>query len=264
MDAATLIRALVEDDHIPEDDEDMSTKDFVMQHGLALRNELTGGDWKSKALFELGQHNGDEDTTYDPDKEGISSEEKCYAVSDGNEYTIYKDDDTLEQEAMDRVTSDLQESPEIFNQSYFVDHVDSDKLRRELQSDVESMVSDTYSDDDEWVDALIENGDLERSDFFDEYDDRMPVSDEATSKFELAKERWVEKRVEDTLADPVAYLSEFYSQAELPKKLIEMGVIDIYSFAKFCIRTDGAVHFLNSYDEEEIDLPCGAVAIRTQ
>jgi len=62
--------------------------------------------------------------------------------------------------------------------------------------------------------------------------------------------------------DPLGYFEEIFGDdiSQYPKNLLQ---IDTKEAAEDAVNTFGVAHFLDNYDNEEIDLPSGAVAFGT-
>ncbi len=251
------------------DDDDMPTKDFVTKYDLGLRNEITGGDWRKGAVFYLSQNLGEEVEEH----ESLTGENEAdYDVlhvrtGGGEEYMLYKNDDKLEELALQRVTDDLRNEPGNFTQDWLMHFVDKDKLRATLKDDEENSVRDMYSDDDEWLSEMLDNGKLEEENFQDADGDRVSydtLDRERQRLVDDAKEAWIEEMVAERLDDPMQYLEDIYGdEGEVAKKVLEWGCIDIEAAAKSAVATDGAAHFMNSYDGNQIELEGGALALRS-
>ena len=104
-------------------------------------------------------------------------------MDDGTEYLVFKDWDHAENEAIEHVRTDLEESPEIFNQDWLESHISiSDTDRHFLASDEQ----DSYlSDVDQ--DSIIERAGAE--DEIQEVEDKY---DNLTEKIEEDIEIWEE------------------------------------------------------------------------
>ena len=160
-------------------------------------------------------------------------------------YVVARDDDAVEELAIAVVTQDLESEPELFNQNFLESHINTDRLRRDLQSDTESSNYDDFSemDDDDLIREAERYGvDVE---IYTLEDGSMEPADSDGLAETLAA-----KKTEEDLKDPIAYLQEIYGDAEGIKQAIQIAGIDIESAAKEAVNDDGAGHFLSSYDGE--------------
>lgn len=157
------------------------------------------------------------------------------------EWCVVADEDQERELALAIVKQDLEESPENFNQDFIESHIDINRLRRDLESDVQSMREDDLREmdaEDFWkeyeragFDAPEENEDGERED----------PDDSAIG--ELA-----EQQTEEMLKDPMDYLADIYGREDAVKEAIRIAGIDIDAAAEDAVDTDGPAHFLGTYD----------------
>jgi len=156
---------------------------------------------------------------------------------------------TLSEEDADKiavatVTQDLKDEPGIFSESFLQQHIDKDKLREwVLDAERESdYARELAKDEPDRFWKLVEQvgGDVPDP---DEDGDTPEPDDEIVSFVTEALAR-------DRASDPMAYLSEFYTDDEVMAKAIEIAGIDIEAAAEAAVRDDGAGHFLSSYDGE--------------
>jgi hypothetical protein len=169
-------------------------------------------------------------------------------IRGGNkEWVVVANSDVERDLALAIVKQDLEHEPEIFNQDFIERHIDTDRLRRDLESDVVSMRIDDLTDmadrrpDDFWreyenagFDAPEENEDGER---------REP---EGTEVEELAQHQ-----ADEELKDPMRYLEDVYGREDAVKQAIEIAGIDVDAAAEDAVDTDGPGHFLSSYETHE-------------
>lgn len=179
------------------------------------------------------------------------------------EWNVVADSDQERELAIEIVKQDLDQEPEIFNQDFIESHIDTDRLRRDLESDVLNMNIETLEDRDadefwrEWEqwgldlpeDVYEEDEDEEDPD--EHGDARDPTSSEVE---ELAG-----KQTEDQLKDPMEYLEDIYGKEDAVKQAIRIAGIDIDAAAEDAVDTDGAGHFLSSYDGETHETDGGLV-----
>lgn len=196
--------------------------------------------------------------------------------ADGGEYSIVETYDIAERVAKERVLEDLDNEPEIFTQSWlqqFMTVSDTDRriiageeaYHRLEDMDEEEIVKEADRED-EW-DEIQEKE--------DELDDEADDYDSELKKIEKEREILVkESRVEveskiydewyDGLEDPVRFLCDeqgLYSREELFKQ--SFISLDKEDAADDAINTDGAGHFLSSYDGELNETESGFAYWRT-
>jgi hypothetical protein len=170
----------------------------------------------------------------------------------GKEWNVVADEDQERELALAVVKQDLEESPENFNQDFIERHVDMDRLRRDLESDLQSQNEETLRDmrDSEfWREWEREGFDAPEED--DDGDVPSPDEDQIA---ELA-----ERQTEEQLKDPMSYLEDIYGREDAVKKAIEIAGIDIDAAAEDAVDTDGAAHFLSSYDSNSYTTKGGLV-----
>jgi hypothetical protein len=179
-----------------------------------------------------------------------------YRIGEGRrEYMVVEDSDQMRALALAVVKQDLDQEPEIFTQSWLEGHIDTDRLRSDLESDVLNNNIDSLNEmdpDDFWreyerqgFEAPEENEDGER-----------PEPDQSEIG-ELA-----EKQTDEELRDPMAYLEDIYGK-DAVKQAIEIAGIDINAAAEDAVDTDGAEHFLAHYDGNSYETKSGLVYWRT-
>ena len=168
------------------------------------------------------------------------------------EWYVVADSDQEEALAIEIVKQDLESEPEIFNQDFIESHIDTDRLRRDLESDVMDMNIETLesrSADEFWREAEGWGMDVP------EEDENGELPEPEHSDIETL----AEKQTEDRLKDPMSYLEDIYGREDAVKKAIEIAGIDIDAAAQDAVDTDGAGHFLSSYDGSTYETDAGLV-----
>lgn len=141
-------------------------------------------------------------------------------------------------------------APEIFNQNFIERHVNRDKLRRELRSDVIGMR----------IEDLTDMAERRPDDFWREYERDgfdAPEEDEDGERPEPESseiEELAEHQTDEQLRDPMEYLEEIYGE-DAAKKVIEIAGIDINAAAEDAVDTDGPEHFVARYDGSSYTTP---------
>lgn len=200
------------------------------------------------------------------------------------EYYVVENEEAAHDEAIARVKQDLENEPEIFNQSFIESHIDKEKLRTALESDVQNSNEERLRDErprDFWREAesygvtpkYVATGndadgrDIALGTFDDESDadeaagnwiDEKKESDpenadaystevEASDPSDSDIETVAEAMTAAELKDPMEYLEGIYGD-EAAKQAIEIAGIDIDAAADEAVGADGEGHFLSTYD----------------
>lgn len=192
------------------------------------------------------------------DRSGFSVQAYEIMIKGGKqkEWKVVASEDDERELALEIVKQDLDESPENFNQDFIEQHIDMDRLRRDLESDVQSGNEERLRDErpnDFWkeyeragFDAPEEDEDGEREDPDDSHIEELAQS-----------------ITDEELKDPMSYLDDIYGKEDAVKKAIEIAGIDIDAAAEDAVDTDGPAHFLSSYDGNSYTTKGGLVYWRT-
>jgi len=219
-----------------------------------------------------------------------------YGRREDREYYVVENDDAAEEEALARVKQDLENEPEIFNQSFIESHIDTERLRRDLESDVQNMREEDLRDmsaRDFWREAegtgvepkyVVTGNDPSGTDHnigeFSDEDDaeeagRKWVEDhkaadpdpdnadgydfdvESADPSDSDIETVAEAQAQAQLKDPMQYLEDIYGKEDAVKQAIKIAGIDIDAAAHEAVNVDGAGHFLASYDGDLRESPNG-------
>lgn len=171
---------------------------------------------------------------------------EVYRVELGQkEYMVVEGEEEADDLALAIVKQDLEEDPELFVPSFIEGHINIERLRRDLESDVQSGNYDYYNDQDD--DDLISEGTCQGYDTESYMKENDEGDMEITDRDGLV-EALSEAKTKEELKDPVAYLQEISGDEEGIKQAIEIGGIDIDAAAKEAVSVDGAGHFLSHYD----------------
>lgn len=218
-----------------------------------------------------------------------------YGHNEDREYYVVENDEAAEEEALARVKQDLENEPEIFNQSFIESHIDTERLRRDLESDVQNMreedlremsardfwreaegtgvapkfrvtgTSETtgtetniglFDDESDADDAAQKWVDQQQTDFPETPDD-FSADVEAEDPSDSDIETVAEEQAKAQLRDPMQYLEDIYGKEEAVKQAIQIAGIDVDAAAQDAVNTDGAGHFLASYDGDLRESPNG-------
>lgn len=217
------------------------------------RNQTVDFDDEEAVLAEVAKalKEDPEECSIEEDR-GLTSfgEGTVYRVECGRtEYCVVEDNDAAYALAKASVTQDLESEPENFDKNFLEGHINKDRLRRDLRSDVEEMIRDdlrNMSDREFWrtadryIDVPEEDDDGDMPDVDDYLDD---VADA------MAAER---------LKDPMEYLEEIYGD-EAAAQAIKIAGFDIDAAAEDAVDTDGWQHFLARYDGNSDETKSGFV-----
>src|SRR6266567_4029574 len=127
-----------------------------------------------------------------------------YQISAGKrEWLVAESDDAAHALALEVVKQDLEHEPEIFSKDFLESHIDKDRLRRELDSDVREMAEEDL-------------GDMRDREFWRTAERYIDVPEEDDDGDMPAPEDYIddvaEKMTEERLKDPMDYLSDIYGE----------------------------------------------------
>ena len=172
------------------------------------------------------------------------------------EWNVVENEDQEIELATAIVKQDLEESPENFEPNFIESHINTDRLRRDLEIDVQNGNEERLRDerpDDFWREYERAGFDAPEE---DEDGDRPDPDDSQIE--ELATQQ-----TEEELRDPMQYLEGIYGREDAVKQAIQIAGIDIDAAADEAVSTDGAAHFLSSYDGNSYTTKNGLVYWRT-
>ena len=205
---------------------------------------------------------------------------RAYTISEGRhtEYIVMENEDEFETAAREGVESDLRDEPGNFNQNFIESHINIDRLRDELHSDVSESNFESLQDEaerhpmkflaDHNIDIpspsekqLRDHAELESSDekSADEIYAELLEKDPEDQWDAIGEEPEVSdsdiRAAADDLAssqlqDPMEYLADIYGRQDAAKKAVEIAGIDVEKAADEAVSTDGAAHFMCNYDGE--------------
>ena len=244
-------------------------------------------DSVKKAMAEALEVDVDELTIKESHLSGFGV--PTYQIDHGRkEYYTVENEDEARTLAVAIVKQDLEHDPEIFNQSFIESHIDLDRLRRDLMSDVENMRYEDLSEDAKRKpEQFIKDNGLDWPEPSEEEmrDYAEQMSDEENSATAIykklkslgdAEDRWIEmsdspkipdseieslasSQAEEQLRDPMQYLEDIYGREDAVKQAIKIAGIDVDAAAEEAVSTDGEGHFLSSYDGNTETGPGGIV-----
>jgi hypothetical protein len=192
------------------------------------------------------------------DRSGFSVQAYEVTIRGGSrkEWKVVENEDAERELALEIVKQDLDDQPEIFEPNFIESHINIDRLRRDLHSDVQ------YGNEERLRDERVD-------DFWDEYEREgfeAPEEDEDGERPEPDDsqiEELAERQTEEQLKDPMAYLEDIYGREDAVKQAIKIAGIDLDAAAEDAVDSDGPAHFLSSYDGQSYTTDGGLVYWRT-
>jgi hypothetical protein len=228
------------------------------------KNKFAGGGgvgWNENALEELQEFEGDDEiqiTTH--------SGNLFYASNDNAEYIVFKSYDDAYDYAYQMVNQDLVDNPEYFNQNWLSNFVDIDGAKYYLTevydewnysyaNDIKMESDSKYSN--RLISEMVDAGLM---------DDEDAESEDAESTAISLMDDFVEYLTNSQIDEGrggLDYYENNFGQEQTMQMIIENNLIDIDEATEGAISEDGVAHFISSYDGNEIELPSGYYAYRT-
>jgi hypothetical protein len=172
------------------------------------------------------------------------------SISGGSkEWSVVEDYDQQHALAIELVKQDLEEDPSMFNKDFIEQHINIDRLKRDLEPDLRNNNEESLRD-------------MRDRDFWREAERYIDVPEEDEDGEMPDPEDYVEevadKMTEEQLKDPMAYLEDLYGD-DAAKQAIEIAGIDVDAAAEDAVDTDGEAHFLARYDSNDYHTKSGLV-----
>ena len=228
------------------------------------KNKFAGGGgigWNENALEELQEFEGDDEiqiTTH--------SGNLFYASNDNAEYIVFKSYDDAYDYAYQMVNQDLVDNPDYFNQDWLFNFVDIDGAKSFLSAvyyewnysyanDIKMESDSKYSN--RLISEMVDAGLM---------DDEDAESEDAESTAISLMDDFVEYLTNSQIDEGrggLDYYENNFGQEQTMQMIIENNLIDIDEATEGAIDEDGVAHFISSYDGNEIELPSGYYAYRT-
>jgi hypothetical protein len=226
---------------------------------MARKTEIDFGD-EEAVLAEIAH-----ELDIDPDDLSIEEASGMGGFGTGTVYEIstsggrkswqvVENYDQMEELATEIVKQDLEEDPSMFEKNFIESHINMDRLRRDLESDVQNMNEESLRDmrDSEfWRTAERFGVDKPEEEEDDDGDTEEPDMDDFV-------EEVAEAMTKEQLRDPMQYLEDIYGD-DAAAKAIEIAGIDINAAAEDAVSTDGPEHFVARYDGNSHTTPSGLV-----
>lgn len=184
-----------------------------------------------------------------------------YQITCGrDEHQIAKDHDSMRDLAIAIVKQDLNDEPEIFNQGWLENHIDTDKLRRELETDLHDS---NYSYASEiGVQRFWEEASSRGLDFPDDVQAALDAGNDPRDPNASELDAFADDMTNDRLKDPMSYLRDIYGN-DATKEAIRIAGIDVDAAAEDAVDTDGPEHFVGHYDGKSHETKSNFVYWRT-
>lgn len=220
-----------------------------------IKVDFTDEDAVLEAVAKDAGFDPDDDCRIEEDR-GLTGfgEGTVYRITCGSEeFCAVEDVDTAYKLALAVVKQDLESEPEIFNKDFIERHIDTDKLRRELQRDVQDMAQE---DLEETLRSGSQRGIREFWDQAERFNMDAPEEDDdgdLPAPEDTDVETLAEKIAEDRLEEPMDYLNDIYGD-EAAELAIKIAGIDIDAASEDAVDTDGWEHFLARYDGNSHEL----------
>lgn len=204
------------------------------------------GDWTKKATKELLEH---AELDADDLEEGNDYGDDYFTLEGSEEWIIFEDEDAAKEYAKARVKDDLTDSPEIFNQNFISKHLKISDTDARLYANEDA--NSYYDDQDD--DEITEEADRQN----------LTYSDAEDAKEQL-KNLKVDEVKNMLKSDLIGYFEDIYGKGEdAIKAAFDAGTIDYDAAAEAAVGKDGAAYYISHYDGEEVELPSGFYAYRT-
>lgn len=205
-----------------------------------------------------------------------------YEIEAGRQsWTVARNEDEARDVALATVLQDLESEPENFSADFIQSHINIDRLRNDLYSDVQNSFYDDLTEEAERNPlSFAREHDLEDEIKPPAEKDIRDYVDDDAEEFERIRalepiEQWEEigeepeipekniqtiseEMADSTLKDPMSYLQDIYGSDHV-KRAIEIAGIDEEKAAEEAIDTDGWQHFLCRYDGESKESPSGFI-----
>ena len=169
-----------------------------------------------------------------------------YQIACGrNEYQVARNHDSMRDLALAIVTQDLNDEPELFNQGWLENHVDTDHLRRELETDLQDSNRDYANEIGTprfWEEAPSHGIDIP-----DDVQAALDAGEDPRDPNDSELDAFAEDMTNDQLKNPMDYLRDICGDAA-SKEAIRIAGIDIDAAAEDAVDTDGPEHFVARYD----------------
>jgi polyhydroxyalkanoate synthesis regulator phasin len=220
-----------------------------------------GVGWNENALEELKEFEGDDEIQITTD-----SGDLFYASNDNAEYLVFKNYDDAYDYAYQMVNQDLVENPDYFNQDWLSNYIDIDGAENYLTevfdewntsyaNDIKMESDKNYSN--RLISEMVNAGIM---------DDEDADSENAESMAENLIPEFVDYMTNEQIQDGrggLKYYESNFGKEQTMKMIKENNLIDIDEATEGAISEDGVAHFISSYDGNEIELPSGYYAYRT-
>ena len=184
-----------------------------------------------------------------------------YTIACGKqEWEIAKDHDSMRGLAVAIVEQNLGDEPEIFNQGWLENHINTDRLRRELETDVHD--SNYYYAKEIGTERFWKEAPDRSIEVPDDVQDALDNGDDPRDPTDSELDAFAEDMTTGQLKDPMDYLRDIYGD-DATKEAIKIAGIDVEAAAEDAVDTDGPEHFVARYDGKSHETKSGFVYWRT-
>ena len=185
---------------------------------------------------------------------------KRIELSDGSEWTLYKNYDQMKRIATDQVRQDLEDEPEMFSPDFIEQH-QSISPTDARQFGVEHG---DFTVEDRDLDELKEMADqhgIKYDDTDDDTDDKLKnkLIDDVSSKVADEVEKTINR---DGLKDWICHDQGLCSEDEFQEQYGKWLHLDVDSATVDAVDTDGVEHFIARYDGNSHELKNGQYLVR--
>jgi len=180
------------------------------------------------------------------------SENRGTVTVDEIDYVIIQDENEATRIAIEQVKNDLEEDPQLFNQTWlqdftYISECDKDIMVSEEENYIREMVTENSENE------IFENEE-DKEKWIDEED----------------KEKWIDETVkerlkgyEEGLEDPINYFVNEQGMFSVADLMTQSWInIDVEKAAEDAVQLDGWPHFLSHYDGEYEETENGLIIFR--
>ena len=184
---------------------------------------------------------------------------KRIEMSDGSEWTLYKNYDDMERIAKEQVREDLENEPEMFSPDFIESHQSiSPTDARLFGNDFGDMMVE-----DRDLDELKEMADQYGVKYDDDNDDDDKLKNKLIDEVSYARAKEVEKTIlRDGLKSFICDDEGLCSEDEFQEQYGKWLHLDVDSATVDAVDTDGVEHFIARYDGNSHELKNGQYLVR--
>ena len=222
--------------------------------GLGLYKDGDEVEWSNNALDELKESEDDDSLQI------WELGDSIYISGSDSEYLIFKNESEAFDYAHSRVMEDLEENIEYFNQDFIYSQVDEESAEHYFRILFDEM-NTSYADD-----IKMESDSKYENRLVAEMFDAGIIDKEELAGYEFSIENFVEYLTNNQIEEGnggLDYYESNFGMEQAMDIIKENSLIDYSATSDEAISVDGVAHFISSYDGNEIELPSGYFAYRT-